>query len=85
MENSIGYIQISQFDEVTTEQFKEALTDLNNQGLKGLIVDIRSNPGGLLNVVVDIVDEIIPKGLIVYTDDVNGFTFGRYYGRRFSR
>lgn len=72
MENSIGYIQISQFDEVTTEQFKEALTDLNNQGLKGLIVDIRSNPGGLLNVVVDIVDEIIPKGLIVYTDDVNG-------------
>ena len=72
MENSIGYIQISQFDEVTTEQFKEALTDLNNQGLKGLIVDIRSNPGGLINVVVDIVDEIIPKGLIVYTDDVNG-------------
>ena len=72
MENSIGYIQISQFDEVTTEQFKEALTDLNNQGLKGLIVDIRSNPGGLLNVVVDIVDDIIPKGLIVYTDDVNG-------------
>ena len=72
MENSIGYIQISQVDEVTTEQFKEALTDLNNQGLKGLIVDIRSNPGGLLNVVVDIVDEIIPKGLIVYTDDVNG-------------
>ena len=72
MENSIGYIQISQFDEVTTEQFKEAMTDLNNQGLKGLIVDIRSNPGGLLNVVVDIVDEIIPKGLIVYTDDVNG-------------
>ena len=72
MENSIGYIQISQFDEVTTEQFKEALTDLNNQGLKGLIVDIRSNPGGLLNVVVDVVDEIIPKGLIVYTDDVNG-------------
>ena len=72
MENSIGYIQISQFDEVTTEQIKEALTDLNNQGLKGLIVDIRSNPGGLLNVVVDIVDEIIPKGLIVYTDDVNG-------------
>lgn len=72
LDNSIGYIQISQFDEVTTEQFKSALTDLKNQGLKGLIVDIRSNPGGLLNVVVNIVDEIIPKGLIVYTDDVNG-------------
>lgn len=72
LDDSIGYIQISQFDEVTTEQFKSALTDLKNQGLKGLIVDIRSNPGGLLNVVVNIVDEIIPKGLIVYTDDVNG-------------
>ena len=72
LDNSIGYIQISQFDEVTTEQFKSALTDLKNQGLKGLIVDIRSNPGGMLNVVVNIADEIIPKGLIVYTDDVNG-------------
>ena len=72
LDDSIGYIQISQFDEVTTEQFKSALTDLKNQGLKGLIVDIRDNPGGMLNVVVNIADEIIPKGLIVYTDDVNG-------------
>lgn len=72
LDDFIGYIQISQFDEVTTEQFKSALTDLKNQGLKGLIVDIRDNPGGMLNVVVNIADEIISKGLIVYTDDVNG-------------
>lgn len=72
LDDSIGYIQISQFDEVTVNQFKEALTDLNKQGLKGLIVDIRDNPGGMLNVVVNIADEIISKGLIVYTDDVNG-------------
>lgn len=72
LDDSIGYIQISQFDEVTVNQFKEALTDLNKQGLKGLIVDIRDNPGGMLNVVVNIADEIISKGLIVYTDDVGG-------------
>ena len=71
-EDSIGYIVISQFDDVTTEQFKSALTDLQNQGMKGLIMDVRSNPGGVLSVVVDIVDEIVPKGLIVYTEDVDG-------------
>ncbi len=71
-ENSIGYIVISQFDDVTTEQFKNALTDLQNQGMKGLIIDVRSNPGGVLSVVVDIVDRIVPKGLIVYTEDVDG-------------
>lgn len=71
-EDSIGYIVISQFDDVTTEQFKSALTDLQNQGMKGLIIDVRSNPGGVLSVVVDIVDEIVPKGLIVYTEDVDG-------------
>lgn len=71
-EDSIGYIIISQFDDVTTEQFKDALNDLQNQGMKGLIIDVRSNPGGVLSVVVDIVDQIVPKGLIVYTEDVDG-------------
>jgi carboxyl-terminal processing protease len=71
-EDSIGYIAISQFDDVTTSQFANALSDLKSQGMKGLIVDIRSNPGGVLSVVVDIVDSIVPKGLIVYTEDANG-------------
>lgn len=71
-EDSIGYIIISQFDDVTTEQFKDALNDLQNQGMKGLVIDVRSNPGGVLSVVVDIVDQIVPKGLIVYTEDVDG-------------
>lgn len=71
-EDSIGYIVISQFDDVTTEQFKNALTDLQNEGMKGLVIDVRSNPGGVLSVVVDIVDQIVPKGLIVYTEDVDG-------------
>lgn len=71
-EDSIGYIIISQFDDVTTEQFKDALNDLQDQGMKGLVIDVRSNPGGVLSVVVDIVDQIVPKGLIVYTEDIDG-------------
>lgn len=72
MDDNIGYIIISQFDEVTTKQFKEALEDLQQQGMGGLIIDIRSNPGGLLNSVVDILDEILPDGLIVYTETKSG-------------
>ena len=72
MDDNIGYIIISQFDEVTTKQFKEALEDLQQQGMSGLIIDIRSNPGGLLNSVVDILDGLLPDGLIVYTETKSG-------------
>ncbi len=71
-ENSIGYIAISQFDKVTTKQFKSALDDLTEQGMKGLVIDIRSNPGGVLGTVIDMLDEILPDGLIVYTQDKDG-------------
>ncbi len=71
-DDGIGYMYISQFDTVTTKQFKEALDDLNSQGMKGLIIDIRSNPGGVLSTVVNMLDEILPDGLIVYTEDKNG-------------
>ena len=49
IENNIGYIYISQFDDVTTEQFKTAVDDLQKQGITGLVIDIRNNPGGVLN------------------------------------
>lgn len=71
-DDGIGYIAISQFDEVTTNQFKTAVEDLTAQGMKGLIVDIRSNPGGVLSTVVDMLDYILPDGMIVYTEDKNG-------------
>lgn len=71
-DDGIGYIAISQFDEVTTNQFKTAVEDLTAQGMKGLIVDIRSNPGGMLSTVVDMLDYILPDGMIVYTEDKNG-------------
>ncbi len=72
LENQIGYIQITEFDKVTVSQFQNALQDLENQGMKGLIIDIRSNPGGLLKTVVEILQGILPEGTIVYTQDKNG-------------
>lgn len=71
-ENSIGYISISQFDDVTKTQFMDALNDLKSQGMKSLIVDIRDNPGGMLTTVTEILDEILPDGLIMYTQDRDG-------------
>ena len=72
LENGIGYIQITEFQSKTDEQFEEMLQDLNEQGMKGLIVDVRSNPGGLLSSVVNLCDYILPEGLIVYVEDSFG-------------
>lgn len=72
LDDKIGYMRITGFEEVTYDQFKEALDDLNNKGQEGLIIDLRNNPGGLLNIVIEMADELLPKGLIVYTEDKNG-------------
>lgn len=72
LDNKIGYITVSEFDEVTADQFRAAIADLEKQGQKGLIIDIRNNPGGLLTTVVDMLDRMLPKGLIVYTEDKYG-------------
>lgn len=62
LENDIGYIKIASFDEHTYDDFKKALDGLNKKGIKGLIIDVRDNPGGLLNICEDIADEILPEG-----------------------
>ncbi len=72
LDGKIGYITISEFDEVTAQQFRDAIAELDKQGQKGLIIDIRNNPGGLLNTVSDMLDRMLPKGLIVYTKDKYG-------------
>lgn len=72
LDNNIGYLSISQFEEVTTKQFKAAVEDLQSQGMKGLIIDIRNNPGGLLDTVVGMLKYMLPDGLIVYTEDKQG-------------
>lgn len=71
-EGQKGYIQITEFDDVTADQFAEALAVLKEQGMKGLILDLRGNPGGNLTTVVQIAQMLLPKGMIVYTEDRNG-------------
>lgn len=72
LENNIGYIAISEFDEITLEQWNEAYSTLNAQGMQSLIVDLRNNPGGGLSVVANILDTILPEGIIVYHEDKYG-------------
>ena len=72
LENHIGYLSILEFDEVTVKQFEAGIKKLEGQGMKSLIIDLRDNPGGLLSAVVEIADDILPKGKIVYTEDNNG-------------
>jgi carboxyl-terminal processing protease len=71
-DENIGYIYISEFDNVTIGHFIEALNDLKELGIRGLILDLRSNPGGNINSVTAIARQILPKGLIVYTEDRQG-------------
>lgn len=72
LDDSLGYIQITEFTDGTSEQFKKAYSELNEQGMKGLLVDLRENPGGLLTAVCDTLEQILPKGMIVYTEDKSG-------------
>ena len=72
-EDNIGYISVSQFENVTAKQFKAAIEDLKSEGAKGIIIDIRNNPGGLLTTVISMLKDILPNGLIVYTEDKDGY------------
>lgn len=72
LSDNIGYIIITEFDEITVNQFITAVDELEKEGMKGLVVDVRNNPGGLLDSVVHILDRLLPKGLIVYTEDKYG-------------
>lgn len=72
LEDNLGYIAVSEFDSVTYDQYQQALEDLQNQGMQGLIVDLRNNPGGNLSTVCDMLDLMLPEGLIVYTEDKDG-------------
>lgn len=71
-DNNIGYIRITEFDDVTTDQFTEAKAVLEGQGMQALIIDLRSNGGGNLSTCIAIAQQILPKGLIVYTEDKYG-------------
>lgn len=71
-EDGIAYIQIGTFSDVSVKQFGEKMDEAKKDGAKGLIIDLRGNPGGGLDVVVDICKQFMPAGLIVYTEDKSG-------------
>ena len=72
LEEGMAYIQVTEFDDVTVDQFAEALAVSRGSGMKGLILDLRANPGGNLDAVVDMCRMILPKGMIVYTENKKG-------------
>lgn len=72
LDEAMAYIQITEFDSITVNQFTEALAMANGNHMKGLVLDLRSNPGGSLDAVVEIARKILPEGLIVYTEDKYG-------------
>ncbi len=78
LDNNVGYISVSEFYDVTANQYKAAVEELKAQGMKGLIVDLRDNPGGLLTAVVDMLDYMLPEGKIVYTEDKDGNIISEY-------
>lgn len=72
LEGDVGYLSIYQFTGDDVEGVKEAISAFQQAGVSALVVDVRSNPGGLLTDVVDICDMLLPEGLIVYTEDRSG-------------
>ena len=73
-DGGIGYIRVSEFDLVTYDQFKAALDDLEDQGMAGLVIDLRNNPGGNLDVVCNMLKLLLPEGTIVSTKEKSGKT-----------
>ena len=72
LKDGIGYIRISSFEEHTAQDFAEALRNLESNGAKALIIDLRDNPGGLVDVSVDVADYLLPECVVTYTQDRQG-------------
>lgn len=72
LDGNIGYISISQFTGDAAQVFHEAIEEFKLRGISGLVVDVRNNPGGLLDQAVSIADALLPKGVIVYTQQRDG-------------
>jgi len=78
----VGYIKLSQFNENVSVQVERALKELTSQKVKGVILDLRNDPGGLLSEAVNVADLFLPEGrLVVYTRSRNGET-QKYFARR---
>ena len=72
LDDNIGYIRISSFEENTAADFAAALLDIEKSGARGLVIDIRDNGGGLVNSCVAIADQLMDKATVAYTEDHDG-------------
>lgn len=73
LDEKTGYLEVSEFDTVTADQFKAGLDQLTSQGMERLVLDLRNNPGGELNAAVAMIDYLLPDGeTIVSIADKNG-------------
>ncbi len=72
LDEDIGYIWLYSFDGQAAKNFKNAVEELQNNGMKGLILDLRGNGGGLLEVCREIADVLLPEGLVVYSESRSG-------------
>lgn len=66
LENGVGYLQILQFDNDTDQEFKNAKEDLTAQGMSSMIIDVRDNPGGIMDTVVSVAGQIMPEGVVLH-------------------
>ena len=72
LEGGIGYMRIKQFSGNSEALFNKGMDEFEEQGAKGIVFDLRNNPGGYLNTVVSMLDRLLPEGTIVYTEDKYG-------------
>lgn len=76
LEDKVGYVYVMQFDTVTSGQFAAAIDDLEKQGMEKLVIDLRDNPGGVLDTAVEMMAYVLPEdkmdGLLIYTEDKDG-------------
>ncbi|MDO4799434.1 MAG: S41 family peptidase [Bacillota bacterium] len=79
IEDGIGYLKLTSFDNGSAAEFRAHFEGLLEQGAKGVVIDLRNNPGGSLNQCVEIADYLLPKGLIVYTEGRTPDTNNKYY------
>ena len=81
LEPGFAYVRIAQFQEKTGTEFREALEKLlsEEKDLKGLVLDLRNNPGGLLNTSIEVADALLEEGLVVYTEGRLPSSNNKYY------
>ncbi len=72
LDDQVGYIWLYRFDQNSSRNFIDALNEMHAQGMRGLVLDLRNNPGGLLHECVAIADMLLPEGLVMYSEDKNG-------------